>query len=196
MSATAKTAISLPQSVLEQASSLAQQFGVSQHRLLEIAIEDFIKNHQSPPPLDGSNKGMSWQHGANEPQPGIPISSRSRIINQGDVFWVSPQPSSQTDLGHHPHPYVVVQDNLFNHSRINSVVVCALTTNLKQANAPGNVLLDVGEANLPKQSVVVVSKVSTVNKSQLGETIGALTQQRVEQILAGMRFLQLSFFAR
>jgi mRNA interferase MazF len=71
-----------------------------------------------------------------------------------------------------------------------TVVVCALTTNLKRAKAPGNVYLDTGEANLPKQSIVVVSQVSTVDKAQLGEYIGSLTQQRVNQILAGMQFLQ------
>jgi mRNA interferase MazF len=54
----------------------------------------------------------------------------------------------------------------------------------------------VGEANLPKQSVVEVSKVSTVEKTQLGEYIGSLTEQRTYQILAGMRFLQRSFFTR
>lgn len=116
-------------------------------------------------------------------------------INQGDVYWIQAQESDRSELGYHPHPYVVVQENVFNHSRIHTVIVCALTTNLKQASAPGNVLLDAGEANLPQQSVVVVSKVSTVDKTQLGEYIGTLSQQRVEQILAGMRFLQSSFFS-
>jgi mRNA interferase MazF len=51
------------------------------------------------------------------------------------------------------------------------------------------VLLEVGEANLPKQSVVIVSQVSTIDKAQLGEYIGSLTPQRVNQILAGMHFL-------
>ena len=89
------------------------------------------------------------------------------------------------------HPHVVVQDNVLNRSRIRTVVVCALTSNLKRANAPGNVLLEAGEANLPRQSVVVVSQVSTVDKTQLGEYIGSLTDQRVKQIFAGMQFLQL-----
>ena len=55
---------------------------------------------------------------------------------------------------------------------------------------PGNVLLEAGEANLPKQSIVAVSQVSTVDKAQLGEYIGSLTKERIDQILAGMRFLQ------
>jgi mRNA interferase MazF len=85
---------------------------------------------------------------------------------------------------------VVIQDDVINRSRINTVVVCALTTNLSRAKAPGNVLLEAGEANLPRQSIVVVSQVSTVNKSQLGEYIGSLNEQRINQILAGMQFLQ------
>jgi mRNA interferase MazF len=72
-------------------------------------------------------------------------------------------------LGVHPHPYVVDKEDVFNHSRNHSVVVCAMTTNMKQANAPGHELLDEGEGNLPKRSGVVVSKVSAVEKGQLGE---------------------------
>ena len=111
------------------------------------------------------------------------------IINQGDIYWI---PLEEPD-GSEPdyiHPHVDIQGNVLNHSRINTLVVCALTTNMKRAKAPGNVLLEVGEANLPKQSVVVVSQVSTVEKTQLGEYIGSLTKQRVKQILAGMQFLQ------
>ncbi len=119
----------------------------------------------------------------------------TRIINQGDIFWIQPEHIQEAEPGDYPHPYVVIQDNIFNHSRIHTVIVCALTTNLKQAHAPGNVLLEAGEANLPRQSAVVVSKVSTVPKSQLGEYIGSLNEQRIKQIVAGMRFLHSSFFA-
>jgi mRNA interferase MazF len=111
------------------------------------------------------------------------------IVNQGDIYWVSLEEPSESEL-RQPHPYVVIQDNVLNNSRINTVVVCALTTNQKRAKAPGNVLLEAGEANLPKQSIVVVSQVSTIKKTQLGEYIGSLTKQRIRQILAGMRFLQ------
>ena len=55
-------------------------------------------------------------------------------------------------------------------------------------------LLDIGEGNLPKQSVVVVSKISSVHKASLGERIGSLSEARIEQILAGLRFQQASFF--
>ena len=116
-------------------------------------------------------------------------------INRGSLFWIEPDESRGSIPGS-PHPHVVIQDDVFNRSRISTVVVCALTSNLHRANEPGNVLLEVGEGNLAKQSVVVVSQVSAVYKARLGERIGALSDGRVEQILDGMRFQQASFFNR
>lgn len=120
---------------------------------------------------------------------------RPARINRGDVFWIGPD-DSREPVPSYSHPHVVVQDDVFNHSRITTVVVCALTSNLQRANEPGNVLLEVGEGNLPKQSVVVVSQVTSVDKARLGERIGSLSDTRVEQILAGLRFQQVSFFRR
>ncbi len=90
------------------------------------------------------------------------------------------------------HPHVVIQADVLNRSRILTVVVCGLTTNMRRANEPGNVLLDPSEADLLKRSVVVVSQVSTVEKTQLGAFIGALDPEQVSEILAGMRFQQRS----
>ena len=87
------------------------------------------------------------------------------------------------------HPHVVVQNNIFNQSRINTVVVCTLTSNLKRANAPGNVTLNKGEANLPKKSVVNISQIFTVHKTDLSEKIGSLSFSRISQILSGIRLL-------
>lgn len=120
----------------------------------------------------------------------------SRVINQGDIYWVAWDEEDEAPSAI-PHPYVVVQENVFNHSRIHTVVACAMTSNLRRTNdTPGNVQLAAGEGNLPKQSVVEVSKVSSIEKARLGEYIGSLSGQRIEQILAGMRFLQASFFNR
>ncbi|WP_074313710.1 type II toxin-antitoxin system PemK/MazF family toxin [Singulisphaera sp. GP187] len=122
-------------------------------------------------------------------------STRSARINRGDVFWIGPD-DSRGPGSSYTHPNVVVQEDIFNHSRITTVVVCGLTSNLHRASEPGNVLLDVGEANLPTQSVVVVAQVSSVDKARLGERIGTLSDTRVEQILDGLRFQQVSFFER
>jgi mRNA interferase MazF len=107
------------------------------------------------------------------------------------LFWLGPDEENL-----HAHPHLVVQDDVFNFSRVKSVIVCALTSNLSRMHEPGNVLLEPGEGGLPKPSVVVVSQVSSVEKSALGERIGAVSEARVEQVLAGMRFLHASFFRR
>jgi mRNA interferase MazF len=130
-----------------------------------------------------------------ETNAGEPTGTPSARINRGDVFWIGSDDSPGPVPGH-PHPHVVVQDDVFNHSRIATVVVCALTSNLRRAKELGNVLLVAGEGNLPKRSVVAVSQVSSVEKARLGERIGSLSDARVEQILAGLRFQQRSFFGR
>lgn len=123
------------------------------------------------------------------------VSPASASFNQGDIFWIEADPSRGSIPGS-PHPHVVVQEDVFNRSRISTVIVCALTSNLNRATEPGNVLLAPGEGSLEKQSVVVVSQVSSVYKARLGEHIGTLSHERVQQVLAGMRFLQASFHQR
>lgn len=110
------------------------------------------------------------------------------VIRQGDVFWVDPGRPSGSGPGF-LHPYVVVQNDVFNQSRIQTVVVCALTSSLRRASAPGNVLLETGEANLPKASVVNISQLFTVDKEDLVEKIGTLSPERVQQILEGVSLL-------
>lgn len=110
------------------------------------------------------------------------------VINQGDVYWIDLDEPSGSGPGFR-HPHVVVQNDLFNHSCLATVVVCLLTTNLRLASAPGNVLLNTGEANLPRQSVVNVTQLYTVDKADLTEWIGVLSENRVRQIVAGIRLL-------
>lgn len=110
------------------------------------------------------------------------------MIRQGDIYWIDLDEPGDSEPGYR-HPHVVVQNNLFNHSRINTVLVCPLTSNLKRADSPGNVLLSKREANLPKPSVVNVSQIFTVDKSQLGDYIGTLTSERLRQVLDGIKLL-------
>jgi len=114
-------------------------------------------------------------------------------MNQGDIFWLEPDETRGSIPGH-AHPHVVVQEDVFNRSRIHTVIVCALTSNLRRAEEPGNVLLEPGEGNLARQSVVVVSQISSVERRALGSLIGTLSAERVAQILQGLRFQQASFF--
>ncbi len=110
------------------------------------------------------------------------------MIHQGDIYWIDLGEPSASEPGYR-HPHVVLQNNLFNQSRLNTVIVCSISSNLHRALVPGNVLLDMGEANLPKQSVVLVTQVFTVDKLQLVEYIGSVSPRRIRQILEGIRLV-------
>jgi mRNA interferase MazF len=75
------------------------------------------------------------------------------VICQGETYWLGLDEPSSSEPGFR-HPFVAVQNDAFNRGKIGTAVVSALTSNLKLASAPGNVLLKKGEANLPKASVV------------------------------------------
>ena len=110
------------------------------------------------------------------------------MINQGDIYWIELDEPEGSEPGYR-HPHVVIQNNLFNRSNIKTVLVCPLTTNLKRAEAPGNVLLDRKESSLPKQSVVNVSQLFTVDKSQLDEYVGTLSGKRMAEIIDGIKLV-------
>ena len=110
-------------------------------------------------------------------------------VRPGALYWLAPDPLKDR----FSHPHLVVQDDVFNVSRIPTVIVCALSSNLRKATEPGNVLLPAGEGGLPRDSVVVVSQLSVVDKSALRDCIGMLAPARVEQVLAGLRFQQAAF---
>ncbi|HVH32534.1 MAG TPA: type II toxin-antitoxin system PemK/MazF family toxin [Tahibacter sp.] len=122
----------------------------------------------------------------------LPASPASTAICCGDLYWITTDTTVEPASAY-AHPHLVVQDDVFNRSRIASVVVCALTSNLQRASEPGNVLLAQGEGGLPRQSVIVVSRIDAVDKTRLGTRIGRLSPQRVAQVIAGLRFQQEAF---
>ena len=107
------------------------------------------------------------------------------VILQGDIFWVELGIPSGSGPGYR-HPYVIIQNDVFNASKINTTIGIALTSNVSRALIPGNVRLKKGEANLPKASVVNVTQIITIDKSDLGEKIGHLSQDRIEEIVCGL----------
>ena len=84
---------------------------------------------------------------------------------------------------------MVVQSDVFNRSRIATTVVCLVTSNLARAKTPGNVLLKQGEGNVPKQSIISVSQVLTVNKAELVERIGRLPASTVDAVRDELKLL-------
>jgi mRNA interferase MazF len=112
----------------------------------------------------------------------------SSTIRQGDIFWLDLEEPVGSAPGFR-HPFVVIQNSVFNASPLKTVVLCLLTSNLERAKAPGNVLLRKGEANLPKASVANITQIITANKSDLVEKIGSLPPERLDQILDGVSLL-------
>ncbi len=110
------------------------------------------------------------------------------VIEQGDIFWIDLPAPRGSESGYR-HPHVVIQNNLFNSSKINTVILCALTSNIRRASSPGNVLLKKGEGNLPKASVINISQIITLNKFELKEKIGTLSLKRREEIINGIKLL-------
>lgn len=109
-------------------------------------------------------------------------------IQQGGVYWIDLGPPDGSEPAYR-HPHVVVQSDVYNRSRLRTVIVCALASNLRRADLPGNILLSEGEANLPRPSVVNVTQVFTVDRSALGEPIGKLSRRRVREIVAGIQLV-------
>ena len=110
-------------------------------------------------------------------------------IIQGDIYWVDLGVPRGSEPGFQ-NPYIVIQNDAVNVSRIRTVNVCLITSNLQRAKAPGNVLLEKDEANLSVPSVVNVSQIYTIDRDMLGDKIGKLEKERVRQILKGI-FLML-----
>jgi len=107
------------------------------------------------------------------------------VIRQGDIYLIDLGPSIGSEPGDR-RPCVVVQNDRFNQSRIQTAVICILTSNLDRANSPGNILLAEGEAGLPKRSVVNVSQLYTVDRRAFQEYIGTLSRKRIERVVEGI----------
>ena len=110
------------------------------------------------------------------------------VIKRGDIWWANLPPPRGSEPGGR-RPVVVVQADSFNRTRINTVIAAIVTSNLKLAAAPGNVLLKTNDSGLPQDSVVNVSQVVTVDKIDLEERVGRLRGSALESVLAGLRLV-------
>ncbi|HXN34361.1 MAG TPA: type II toxin-antitoxin system PemK/MazF family toxin [Polyangiaceae bacterium] len=107
------------------------------------------------------------------------------VVSQGDVCWAAmPEP-----VGSGPglrRPVVVIQGDALNRSRVATVVCVPLTSNLKWAAAPGNILLRARATGLPKDSVANVSQIAALDRSILADLAGRISRKQIELVLAGI----------
>ncbi len=109
-------------------------------------------------------------------------------MRRGEIWWASlPEPE-----GSGPgfrRPVVVIQSDLFNDSRIGTTVVAAVSSNLRLADAPGNVLVQRGESSLSRDSVINVSQILTLDKSFLTDRVSTLSARIVSEIDEGVHLV-------
>jgi mRNA interferase MazF len=109
-------------------------------------------------------------------------------MKRGEVWWADlPEPTA-SEPGFR-RPVLILQSNDFSRSRINTVIAAAITSNLKLANAPGNVVLSKRSVNLGKESVVNISQIITLDKSFLSERVGSLQPAKLREVEEGVRLV-------
>ena len=108
------------------------------------------------------------------------------VINRGDIWWGNlPQP-----IGSGPgfrRPVLIIQSDRFNYSEINTVVIAIISKNTRLANSEGNVLLTTKQSGLPKESVVNVSQLFTLDKSVLNDFVFSVSEKKMSQIDIGLK---------
>jgi mRNA interferase MazF len=109
-------------------------------------------------------------------------------MTRGDIWWADFGVPFGSETGFR-RPVVIIQDDAFNRSRINTVIIIPLTTNLALAEAPGNVVLEKGESGLTKESVLVVSQLSAIDRKRLVEQSGTLDKQILKEAEEGIKLV-------
>jgi mRNA interferase MazF len=106
-------------------------------------------------------------------------------VARGEIWWADLSEPTGSEPGFR-RPVIVVQGDPLNRSRIGTVVVVPLTSNLQWADAPGNVLLSAEVTTLSKDSVANVSQIITIDKETLSERISKLPQKKLDLVYAGI----------
>lgn len=107
---------------------------------------------------------------------------------RGEIWWAS-LPTPQGSGPGYRRPVVVIQSDTFNESRINTVIIAAITSNTRLSDAPGNILLSPDESGLARESVINVSQILTIDKSFLTERVGPLSTSLKSKIDDGLRLV-------
>ena len=107
------------------------------------------------------------------------------VISQGDVCWAELPAPTGSGPGFR-RPVVVVQGDALNRSRVATVVCVPLTSNLRWAKAPGNVLLAARTTGLPRSSVANVSQIVALDRTLLEERVGRVSRTKLELVLSGV----------
>ncbi len=109
-------------------------------------------------------------------------------MQRGEIWWADLPTPVASEPGYR-RPILIIQSDEFNRSRIRTVIAAVLTTNLRLAEAPGNILVTTGETGLPQDSVVNISQVITVDKSFLMEQVSQVSDRVMLLVDEGLRLV-------
>lgn len=107
---------------------------------------------------------------------------------RGEIWWVDLGIPFGSEAGF-KRPVLIVQNDSFNESNINTIVVVPLTTNMNLAEAPANVMLTRKDTNLPKDSVVNVSQIVTLDRERFISKVSELKSKSMKKIEEGIRIV-------
>ncbi len=106
----------------------------------------------------------------------------------GEIWWVNLPTPSKSESGFR-RPVLIIQNNSFNISKINTIICVIITSNIELAKAPGNIILDKSESKLPKKSVVNVSQILTLDKRFLSKYISTLNSKILNKVESGIKLV-------
>lgn len=110
------------------------------------------------------------------------------VIKRGEIWWADlPEPIDSSPG--FSRPVLIVQSDSFNKTNLNTSIVALITTNLDLAEMKGNVLLKKNQSDLPKDSVLNVTQIFTIDKRLLVEYVGAVSERKMEQVEKGLRLV-------
>ncbi len=110
------------------------------------------------------------------------------VGERGEIWWADLGEPRGSSPGFE-RPVVIIQSDFFNQTKIKTYVVAMITTNLRLANLVGNVLLSTRTSGLTEESVVNVSQIFTVDRQDLFDFVGTLSERKMEQIDKGLRLV-------
>ena len=162
-----KTAISVEKSLLDKIDATAKNLSLSRSKFFAVAAENYLHHIETQELIEKLNEvygdgldDMESKNAEGDENRYAKTCGGCMAIVQGDIYWVDLGVPRGSEPGFR-NPYVVIQNDAVNVSRIRTVIVCLITSNLQRAKAPGNVLLEKDEANLSVPGVVNVSQIYT-----------------------------------
>lgn len=110
------------------------------------------------------------------------------VIRNGSIYWVDFSPGKGSEPKGR-RPGLVIQNDILNDSKLNTVVMLAITSTMKYGELPGNIVLNKGEANMPKKCVINATQIKSVEKTSLKEKIGSLSKKKMWEVIKGLNLV-------